>query len=95
MEREQNQMKKDLAEVKAYAEAMVDSNWVRDVYIDKEQNKFFQQLNRQRSNINSLKCYIRIPKESGRSRGEEGESRSGSGSSYRLPVVTGSQYGCE
>ena len=29
-------MKKDLAEVKAYAEAMVDSNCARDAYIDKE-----------------------------------------------------------
>ena len=30
-------MKKDLAEVKAYAEAMADSNCVRDMYVDKEQ----------------------------------------------------------
>ena len=29
-------MKKDLAKVKAYAEAMADSNQVRDVYVDKE-----------------------------------------------------------
>ena len=35
-------MKKDLAEVKAYAEAMVDSNHVRDTYMDKEQDKFFR-----------------------------------------------------
>ena len=34
-------MKKDLAEVKAYAKAMVDSNRARDVYVDKEQDKFF------------------------------------------------------
>ena len=39
--REQNQMKKDLAEVKAYAEAMADSNHARDAYVDKEQDKFF------------------------------------------------------
>ena len=45
LEREQAQMKKDLAEVKAYAEAMVDSNCVRDAYIDKEQDKFFHQVN--------------------------------------------------
>ena len=45
LEREQAQMKKDLAEVKAYAEAMVDSNCVRDAYIDKEQDKFFRQVN--------------------------------------------------
>ena len=34
-------MKRDLAEVKAYAKAMADSNRVRDAYIDKEQDKFF------------------------------------------------------
>ena len=45
LEREQNQMKKDLAEVKAYAEAMADSNRVRDAYVDKEQDKFFCQVN--------------------------------------------------
>ena len=45
LEREQAQMKKDLAEVKASAEAMVDSNCVRDAYIDKEQDKFFHQVN--------------------------------------------------
>ena len=44
MEREQNQMKKDLAKVKAYAEAMADSNHARDAYIDKEQNKFSVRL---------------------------------------------------
>ena len=27
-------MKKDLAEVKAYAEAMADSNYARDAYVD-------------------------------------------------------------
>ena len=48
-------MKKDLAEVKAYAEAMADSNRVRDVYVNKEQDKFFWQLNRQRNDIDSLK----------------------------------------
>ena len=40
-------MKKDLAEVKAYAEAMADSNCARDAYINKEQDKFFRQVNRQ------------------------------------------------
>ena len=40
-------MKKDLAEVKAYAEAMADSNCARDTYIDKEQDKFFCHVNRQ------------------------------------------------
>ena len=48
-------MKKGLAEVKAYAEAMVDSNCARDVYIDKEQDKFFRRLNRQRIDIDVLK----------------------------------------
>ena len=48
-------MKKDLAKVKAYAEAMVESNQQRDTYIDKEQDKFHQWLNRQRSNIDRLK----------------------------------------
>ena len=48
-------MKKDLAEVKAYAEAMADSNCARDAYINKEQDKFFHQLNRQQVNINALK----------------------------------------
>ena len=48
-------MKKDLAEVKAYAEAMVDSNCARDAYVNKEQDKFFCQLNRQQVNINMLK----------------------------------------
>ena len=48
-------MMKDLAKVKAYAEAMADSNHVRDTYIDKEQDKFFCRLNRQRVNINALK----------------------------------------
>ena len=35
-------MKKDLAEVKVYAEAMADSNCARDAYVDKEQDKFFR-----------------------------------------------------
>ena len=41
LEQEQAQMKKDLAEIKAYTEAMADSNHVRDTYVDKEQDKFF------------------------------------------------------
>ena len=40
LEQEQVQMK-DLAEVKAYAEAMADSNHAWDVYVDKEWDKFF------------------------------------------------------
>ena len=55
MEREQNQMKKDLAEVKVYAEAMAESNRVRDAYVDKEQDKFFRRVNRQRADIDALK----------------------------------------
>ena len=41
LEREQNQMKKDLAKVKVYAEAMADSNRARNAYVNKEQDKFF------------------------------------------------------
>ena len=48
-------MKKDLAEIKAYAEAMADSNRARDAYVDKEQDKFFRQVNQQRADINTLK----------------------------------------
>ena len=48
-------MKKDVAKVKAYAEAMVDSNRARDTYVDKEQDKFFCRVNRQRVDINALK----------------------------------------
>ena len=48
-------MKKDLAEVKAYAEAMADSNRARDAYVDKEQDKFFRCVNRQWANIDALK----------------------------------------
>ena len=48
-------MKKDLAKVKAYAEAMADSNRTRDAYVDKEQDKFFHHLNRQWVNIDTLK----------------------------------------
>ena len=48
-------MKKDLAEVKAYAEAMADSNRVRDAYVDKEQDKFFCRINHQRADIDALK----------------------------------------
>ena len=51
-------MKKDLAEVKAYAEAMAKSNRARDTYMDKEQDKFFHQLNRQQVNINALKDWM-------------------------------------
>ena len=39
--------------------------------------------------------YVRIPKESRHSQGEEGESGSRSSGSYRLPVVTGSRHRCE
>ena len=54
-------MKKDLAKVKAYAEAMVDSNHARDPYVDKEQDKFFRHVNRQRANIDVLKeCMERL-----------------------------------
>ena len=55
LEREQNQMKKDLAEVKAYAEAMAESNHARDAYVNKEQDKFFRRVNRQRADIDALK----------------------------------------
>ena len=55
LEQEQAQMKKDLAEVKAYAKAMADCNQARDTYVDKEQDKFFCQLNRQQGNIDALK----------------------------------------
>ena len=55
LEREQSQMKKDLAEVKAYAKAMADSNRARDAYVDKEQDKFFCRVNCQRADIDALK----------------------------------------
>ena len=48
-------MKKDLAEVKAYAEAMADSSRARDVYVNKEQDKFFHRVNCQQANIDALK----------------------------------------
>ena len=48
-------MKKDLAKVKAYAEAIADSNRARDAYVDKEQDKFFRHINRQQSDIDVLK----------------------------------------
>ena len=48
-------MKKDLAEVKAYADAMAESNHARNTYMDKEQDKFFRCLNRQWVDINLLK----------------------------------------
>ena len=51
-------MKKDLAEVKAYAEAMADSNRAWDAYIDKEQDKFFHRVNCQRADIDALKEQI-------------------------------------
>ena len=51
-------MKKDLAEVKAYAEAMADSNRARDAYVNKEQDKFFRQVNRQQADINALKEHM-------------------------------------
>ena len=51
-------MEKDLAEVKAYAEAMADSNRAQDAYVDKEQDKFFRQVNRQRADINTLKEWM-------------------------------------
>ena len=55
LEREQHEMKKDLAEVKVYAEAMADSNCARDAYADKEQDKFFRQVNQQQADIDALK----------------------------------------
>ena len=48
-------MKKDLAEVKAYAETMAESNRARDTYVNKEQDKFFRRVNRQRADIDALK----------------------------------------
>ena len=51
-------MKKDLAKVKAYAEAMADSNRARNAYVDKEQDKFFHRLNRQQVDINTLKDWV-------------------------------------
>ena len=51
-------MKKDLAKVKAYVEAMADSNRVRDAYVDKEQDKFFRRVNRQQADIDVLKEWI-------------------------------------
>ena len=55
LEKEQYQMKRDLAEVKVYAEAMAESNQMRDAYVNKEQDKFFHCLNRQRNDIDTLK----------------------------------------
>ena len=51
-------MKKDLAKVKAYAEAVADSNCARDTYVDKEQDKFFRHINRQRADIDALKEHM-------------------------------------
>ena len=58
LEQEQVQMKKDLAKVKAYAEAMVDSNHARDAYMDKEQDKFFCCLNWWQGDIDALKDHM-------------------------------------
>ena len=51
-------MKKDVAKVKVYAEAMADSNQVRNAYVNKEQDKFFHRLNRQQVDINTLKDWV-------------------------------------
>ena len=51
-------MKKVLAEVKVYAEAMADSNRARDACVDKEQDKFFRWINRQWANIDALKEWM-------------------------------------
>ena len=53
-------MKKDPAEVKVYTKAMVDSNCARDAYVDKEQDKFFCWINRQRADIDTLKERCRV-----------------------------------
>ena len=74
LEQEQNQMKKDLAEVKAYAEAMADSNRARDAYVDKEQDKFFRRVNRQRADIDALK--ERVERSELRARALELENKS-------------------
>ena len=37
---------------------MADSNHVRDMYVDKEQDKFFQRVNRQRADIDVLKEWM-------------------------------------
>ena len=37
---------------------MADSNRARDTYVDKEQDKFFRQVNRQWANINTLKEHM-------------------------------------
>ena len=41
-----------------YAEAMADSNRARDAYVDKEQDKFFQRVNRQQADIDTLKEWM-------------------------------------
>ena len=51
-------MKKDLAKVKAYAEAMADSNCARDAYVNKEQDKFFHHVNWQWADIDALKEWM-------------------------------------
>ena len=51
-------MKKAMVEVKAYAEAMTESNWKRDTYVNKEQDKFFAWLNRQHNDITRLEEHL-------------------------------------
>ena len=67
-------MKKDLAEVKVYAEAMADSNRARDAYVDKEQDKFFHCVNRPWADIDTLK--ERMERSELRSRALELENKS-------------------
>lgn len=49
-------MKKQVAKLKAFVEAMAESNKKRDAYVDREQDKFFNCLNRQQNDINRLKA---------------------------------------
>lgn len=58
MEQELHQLNQTVAEVKVFAEAMAESNKKRDVYVDREQDKFQLHLNRQRSEINGLKEWL-------------------------------------
>ena len=58
MEQELHKLNKTVAEIKVFAKAMVESNKQRDAYVDKEQDKFFVRLNRQRSEINGLKEWL-------------------------------------
>ena len=82
-------MKKDLAEVKVYAEAMADSNRTRDAYVDKEQDKFFRWVNRQRADIDALK--ERMERSELRVRALELENKS---LSARLDSMHWGQRGC-